>query len=169
MSIIYRRLKPGESGLYREIRLECLKNHPESFGSSYQAQSVLPWLAFEGFIEEQTADRFVTGAFDEDKLIGICAFNRESKEKLRHQGDIIQVYVKPVYKGQRVGYSLLSTTISDIFEQTSVEQLAITVTTANPAANKLYEQLGFREFAIHPRYLKVAGKYYDLRMMLLLK
>lgn len=167
MSIIYRRLKPKETGIYREIRLECLKSHSESFGSSYEVQAALPRLAYEDYIQQQTTDKFVMGAFDGDHLIGICSFSQESKEKLRHQGDLIQVYVKPAYKGQKVGYNLLCTIISEIFDRTTIEQLVITVTTANIAANKLYRQLGFKEFAVRPRYLKVANQYYDLSMMML--
>ena len=94
MDIIYRRLKPTESLIYRELRLECLKNHPESFGSSYESQATLSQLAYEKFIKESNPQQFVVGAFAQDQLIGICAFAQELKTKRAHEGTIIQVYVK---------------------------------------------------------------------------
>ena len=74
MNISYRKLRSIDSEKYREIRLESLKLHPESFGSGYEEQSVLPKLKFEKSLEEPIDDRFVLGAFDDRGLIGICAF-----------------------------------------------------------------------------------------------
>jgi hypothetical protein len=61
MNISYRKLAPDESKQYREIRLESLRLHPESFDSGYEEQSKLPKLKFEKAIEEPGIDRFVWG------------------------------------------------------------------------------------------------------------
>ena len=42
MSITYRRLLAADSKRYREIRVESLKNHPETFGSGYEQQEKMP-------------------------------------------------------------------------------------------------------------------------------
>lgn len=165
--MVYRKIQAGESLLYREIRLECLKKHPESFGSSYETQAALPQLAFEQFIEQQTPGKFIVGAFDQDKLIGIGGFSQETKPKLAHQGTVVQVYVQSGFRGQKIGYHLLLTTLKEAFAIPAIEQIIISVFTTNASAYKLYTHLGFKEFALHKRYLKVNDHYHDLRLMMI--
>ena len=96
MKISYRKLGSAETRQYREIRLESLKLHPESFGSTFEEQSKLPKLMFEKALEQPVDDRFVIGAFDQKVLIGICGFipsaeNLPSGSSYR-PGDIITTF-----------------------------------------------------------------------------
>lgn len=165
MDINYRKLKPSESLIYRALRLECLKNHPESFGSSYETQATLPQLAYEKFIKESNPQQFVVGAFDQEQLIGICAFAQEFKTKRTHEGTIIQVYVKSGYRGRQVGRHMLAYIIGKAFALPKIEQLNISVSTQNKNALKLYQQLGFEEFGVHKNYLKYGEQYFDVSFL----
>lgn len=147
--------------------MECLKKHSESFGSSYETQAALPPLAFEQFIEQQTPGKFIVGAFDQDKLVGIGGFSQETKAKLAHQGTIIQVYVQSGFRGQKIGDHLLLATLREAFAMLAIEQIIISVFTTNAGAYKLYTHLGFKEFALHKRDLKVNDHYHDLRLMMI--
>ena len=74
MKISYRKLTANDAVQYRAIRLESLKAHPESFGSTYAEQSRLPKLMFEKALEQPVDARFVIGAFEHDDRPGICDF-----------------------------------------------------------------------------------------------
>jgi len=169
MNIHYRKLLPTDSKQYREVRLDALKNFPENFGSSYEEESAIPKLAFEINVEQGANDKFIVGAFDSETLIGICGFAQESRIKIKHRGLIIQMYIKPQYQGQKLGLQLLQTTIDEAFKIPDIQQLVLGVITTNEGAKKLYEQAGFKEFGIHPGYLKVNSRYYDERLMVLFR
>ena len=167
MNIHYRKLLPADSKSYREIRLDALQRFPENFGSSYEAESLKPKLAFEIVIEQQTGNNFIIGAFDGDKLIGICGFAQENGPKIQHRGLIIQMYIQPDYQGKKLGQQLLQATIGAAFKIPEVEQLALGVISHNRSAAKIYEQAGFTEFGMQPHYIKIGDKYLHQRLMLL--
>ena len=167
MEIHFRKLLPSETKQYREIRLESLKLFPENFGSSYETEAAKPKLAFEINIELKNDKAFIVGAFEGEKLSGICGFVQETNEKTRHRGLIIQMYVQPAYQGKKLGLQLLQATIQEAFKIPEVEQIALGVMTTNLSAIKIYEQAGFKEFGIHPGYSKIGDKYLDERLMVL--
>ncbi len=58
-----RRLNPEDAVLYKALRLEALQNHPEAFGSDYEAEKDRPVDQYATrFQSEQTA---TFGAFHE--------------------------------------------------------------------------------------------------------
>ena len=167
MQIQYRKLLPVDLKQYRQVRLEALKNYPASFGSSYEEESASPKLGFEANIEQQLNSKFIIGAFDGEKLIGICGFAQETRVKVKHRGLIIQMYIQPQYQGKKLGLQLLQTTIHEAFKLPDLEQIVLGVITTNESAKKIYEQAGFKEFGTHPHYLKIGDKYFDERLMVL--
>jgi ribosomal protein S18 acetylase RimI-like enzyme len=149
MKISYRKLASADSTQYREIRLESLKLHPESFGSTFEEQSKLPKLMFEKALEQPTDDRFVVGAFDRQALIGICGFipfALDNKRQLRNTGAIIQMYVKPAYRGRKIGLSLVKAAIDEAFNLAAIEQIVLGVKAGNMSAIRVYEQAGFQTY-----------------------
>jgi RimJ/RimL family protein N-acetyltransferase len=167
MNIHYRKLLPADSKQYRDVRLDALQKFPENFGSNYETESAKPKLAFEIAIEQQADNNFIIGAFDGEKLIGICGFAQETGPKIRHRGLIIQMYIRPQYQGKGLGFKLLQTTVDEAFKIPEVEQLALGVISHNVNAAKIYERAGFKEFGMQPNYLKIGDKYLHQRLMLL--
>ena len=105
MNITYRRLQPADVKQYREVRLQCLKQFPENFGATYETEAAKPKLYFENHIEEQPQDKWMVGAFDGEKLVGLCGFIQDPGVKERHKGTIIQMYVLSEYHGARIRLS----------------------------------------------------------------
>ncbi len=167
MNIIYRRLTKVDTKEYRAIRLECLKNYPLNFGSDFEEENEKPKLGYEEFIEQQSPDKFIIGAFDNEKLIGICGFFRELKRKNRHIGLIIQMHVKPEYANKGIGFNLLRAMAEEAFKLEGIEQLTLGVVSTNISANKIYEKLGFREYGVHKNHFKEGDTYFDQRFMVL--
>jgi ribosomal protein S18 acetylase RimI-like enzyme len=146
MKISYRKLESADAGLYRAIRLESLKLHPDSFGSSYEEQRKLPKLMFEKALESPVDARFVMGAYDQGELIGICGFVplvADDYQALRPAGTLIQMYVKPAYRGRKIGLGLVKALMHEAFSLPNIEQVVLEVKEGNMGAIRVYEQAGF--------------------------
>ena len=109
------------------------------------------------------------GAFESEKLFGICGFIQELGPKVKHRGLIMQMYVQPEYQGKKLGLQLLQATIAEAFRIPTVEQIVLGVITNNLNAIKIYEQAGFKEFGLHPNYLKIGDRYFDEKLMVLFR
>lgn len=150
-TISYRKLAAADAGLYREIRLESLRLHPESFGSGYEAQRKLPKLMFERALEAPVDNRFLWGAFDGPRLIGICGYipfvmGDLDTPDLRNTGTIIQMYVQAAYRGQKIGLALVHAVVREVFENTDMAQIILGVMRENARAIRVYEQAGFQVY-----------------------
>jgi RimJ/RimL family protein N-acetyltransferase len=169
MSIIIRKLQPGESAIYREIRLSCLKNAAQYFGSTYEEEVLNPKFAFETFIENGSPDHVMFGAFDKQRLVGITGFNRMTRQRAMHRGEIVQVYVDSNFRGQHLGEELIKYALQYAFALDGIEQVQLSVIASNQTAISLYEKLGFSTFGLQPRYFKVGDTYLDQQFMQLFK
>jgi len=169
MDIIIRKLQPHESTIYREARLACLKKVPEYFGSTYEEEVLNPKFMFETFIENDSPDHVMFGAFDNARLIGITGFNRMARKRASHRGELVQVYVDPNYRGQNIGEKLLRRVLEYGFTLDGIEQIQLSVIANNRTALRLYEKLGFKTFGVQPRYFKAGDTYMDQQFMQLFK
>jgi ribosomal protein S18 acetylase RimI-like enzyme len=164
MPIIIRKLLPHEAGIYREIRLDCLKNSPEYFGSTYEEELRIPKLKFEGYIEQASPDHFIYGVLNDEKLIGLAGFDRMERQRARHRGEVIHMYVDSNHRGQNMGERLLRALLEE-----GIEQAQLSVIAGNQRAIKLYEKVGFRTYGVQPAYFKVGKQYLDQQFMQLFK
>jgi len=149
MNLSYRKLAADEAPQYREIRLECLQAYPDNFGSTFEEQSKLPKLMFEKVLEKQEDDKFVTGVFDQDKLIGICGFLPFIPHSDQIPSDtavLIQVYVRQKYSGNRIGLGLIQATVTEGFNASAVDKIILEVKADNTSAIRVYEQAGFQTY-----------------------
>ena len=111
MNLTYQKLTEIDSIAYREMRLESLKLHPISFGTTYEEQKKLPKLRFQKTLEDPRSTKFLIGAFDQGDLIGICGFVPfllDENIQLNKVGTIVQMYVKASHRGQKVGLNLIN-------------------------------------------------------------
>lgn len=167
MSVVIRQLEKKDSSIYRRIRLECLQTFPDNFGSTFEEENRINPLKFESYLLEESEDNFMFGAFNENELIGICGFAREARNKTRHRGEIVQMYVNPMFAGQGIGNKLLKAVIQKAFENGEIEQIILSVVEENSSANKAYEKIGFVEYGRLQNYFKQGGRYWNQRFMVL--
>lgn len=168
VEIVYRLLANDDLDKYREIRLRSLKEFPDYFGSTYE-EEVKPgsmWLA--GAIKGTDPDNFVFGAFaHNDQLIGICGFIRQTRVKTRHRGDLIQLFVDPLFSGKGVGRKLMNLVIEKAFENDEIELITLGVVNINEHAIKMYRQAGFVEYGKMENYFKYGDKYFTQLLFVL--
>lgn len=166
--MIIRRLIAKDALCYWKARNAGLKEFPEAFNSSYEEGLALPPEVLAKRFGGADSDDFVLGAFGSSyELAGSVGFQREVREKNRHRGTLIGMYVTPPFRGHGLGKKLALTLIEQARAIEGLEQINLTVTHSNENARRLYLQLGFVPFGIEPRAIKVDGVYYDKEYMAL--
>ena len=73
-----RNIRRDEADQYWSLRLEALKNHPESFGASYELSVQLPMSEVQDRIHTEPDD-YILGAYTaEGILAGMMGFKRDT-------------------------------------------------------------------------------------------
>lgn len=154
-------LLESDAEIYQKLRLNGLKNDPEAFGSTYDREA---HFSIETIIDriKPNDDKFVLGAFTEqDELVGIVSFVRESNLKTVHKGNIYGMYVSQEVRGRGIGKLLILELINKAKDCKGLEQLNLAVVSTNGAAKNLYQSIGFETYGIERNALKYNDQYYD--------
>lgn len=167
--IIYRKLELDEIEQYHKIRLECLKNYPENFGTLFEEEEASTSFKFDNIIAQKNSTDFLVGAFKDNELIGICGFIQEKRHKTKHIGEISGMYVKQEYSGRSIGSGLLKFTIENAFENSFLEQIILAVADKNKNAQSLYLKHNFKIYGRLENYFKYQDEYETQIFMVLTK
>lgn len=163
-----RMLISEDAEVYRGLRLQSLRLHPEAYLSSYESEKKLSIVTTRIRLEP-SENNFTLGAFDgEEKLVGIVTFFRESRPKIDHKANVYSVYVDSDVRKQGVGRRLMVELIARARLLPGLEILNLTVTSNNVAAKRLYESLGFICYGTEPKAMKLGDEYLDEDLMILL-
>ena len=151
-----RLLTPGDAASYRAIRLAGLKDTPEAFGSTFEAEAAKP------LADRLTASQ-IFGAFRGSALLGVAGFAAREGAKEAHKGLLWGMYVRPEARGSGVAHRLVEAVVD--FARPLVELIQLSVVVGNERARRLYARHGFVEYGIEKNSLKFGGKYYDEILM----
>ena len=165
-----RELTGDDGDDFRHLRLRALKEHPDAFGSSYEAESAAPVEAAAERLRlnAESQDSFTLGAYRGRDLVGMVGFYQESREKTRHRGNIWGMYVPSEEQGKGTGRALLARALELAGALPGLEQVELQVVTRNTRAMGLYASFGFERYGTEPRALFVDGEYLDEEHMVLL-
>jgi RimJ/RimL family protein N-acetyltransferase len=144
--VTVRRMRPGEEGLYRAMRLRALQLNPRVFGSTYAETLATAVLPFERFIATDDEENPMFGAFTRGELGGMCGLHRETRERGRHRAELVHMYVAPWLQGQGVGAELVATAVRYGLDRIGLRQIVLGVIAENAPAVRLYRRSGFREY-----------------------
>lgn len=165
-----RTLGANDKALYRRARLECLFTFPDRFGSTYEEESRKQELFFETLLGNNSNDHFMLGAFDGENCIGLCGFIRENRNRTRHRGELVQMYVHPQYQGKGIAGRLIQYTIEKAFATEGIEQIVLSAVADNNRAVSLYQRYGFAVYGRAANYFrKEDGSFIDQVFMILYK
>lgn len=154
---VVRPLEAHEAAAYRALRLESLLLRPEFFGSTYAESVATPVLPFERFIRDQDSDHVMFGAFIDGKLCGICGFQREKRERARHRGELVHLYVAPPFARRGIGARLIAAVLDHAINELALLQVLLSVAGDNTAAISAYHSAGFREYGWLEQYFYSKG------------
>ena len=155
MSFTVRPLRADEPELYREIRLEALRLHPEAFGASHDDEAAQPL----SFFEQRLTSSTIFGGFRGEEILGTAGFMPESAAKRAHKSHLWGMYVRHAARGTGLSRLLLEAVLE--FAQSRAELIQLSVVSGNVAARRLYASLGFEPYGIEEHALKVEGRYLD--------
>jgi ribosomal protein S18 acetylase RimI-like enzyme len=151
-----RELRQHEAEAYVELRRQALMDTPLAFASS----PVDDFVSSTTTVKEELrrAPEFVIiGAFDGD-LIGTVGLYRGRHVKASHKAHLWGMYVKPSHRQQRVGSQLLDAALIHAKMLPGVRWVHLSVTSAAPAAQRIYERAGFRVWGTEPEALCHDGR-----------
>lgn len=149
----------ADAALFREIRLEALRDNPEAFGSTFEAENAQPLTWFSDRLGRSN----LFGAFHGSELVGIAGLVIGEGRKEAHKGLLVGMYVRPGSRKSGVGHLLVETIIE--FARERVELIQLAVVSDNQRARRLYAGLGFLEYGIEKKALKQDGRYFDEVLM----
>jgi ribosomal protein S18 acetylase RimI-like enzyme len=189
-----RLLTEADAAAYRALRLRALREDPVAYITTHAEEAARP---LEATIERLRAgaasgESLTLGAFDtpdgtligaaddpggtlagavdtpDGALVGNVTLVRSPREKLRHKGTIVAMYVAPEVRRRGVGRALLLGIIARARQIALLEQLHLGVVSGNLAARALYRSVGFVVYGVEPAAIKHAGEAHDEDLMVLL-
>ena len=154
-----RLLAPADAGMFRDVRLEALRQNPEAFASTFEREKNKPLSWFQ----ERFSQADIFGAFIEDELLGMVGFRAQDGSKTKHKAVLWGMYVRAIARNFGLGRRLVDAVVKHASER--VEQLQLAVVGENQAAYRFYKNLGFVEYGRETKALKQDGRYYDEILM----
>jgi ribosomal protein S18 acetylase RimI-like enzyme len=159
MTLAVRQLQAAEPELYREIRLEALRLHPEAFGASFEDEAARPLTDFA----QRLTTNAIFGGFVGQALMGTAGFMPEVGVKRMHKAHLWGVYVGQAARGSGLARLLVDAVLDHA--RSRVELIQLTVRSDNHDAQRLYTAAGFKPYGLEMHSLKVEGRYLDEVLM----
>ena len=154
-------MRQDDLPLFRPLRLEALRRHPEAFGSAFEEEQGGDLASLIGAPPNVTLGGFVAGA-----LVGSAGLVVSARLKQRHKGHIVGVYVDPAWRRSGLARGLLHALIHQARAQ-GLMVLTLSVTVGNPEARRLYLRVGFTVYGVEPLSLRVGQAFLDEELMVL--
>jgi len=157
---------PEDATFVRELRLEALASHPESFAADYastEAESVEVWT--ERIVSYNLDSQgVICVAATGNQVIGMSGLFRGNRPKTRHSGTIWGVYVQADWRGLHLAEALLEECIGWAKAQGLVI-VKLAVITTNAPAIRCYTHCGFTAYGIDPKVICNNDIFYDELLM----
>ncbi|HEY6171850.1 MAG TPA: N-acetyltransferase [Candidatus Kapabacteria bacterium] len=168
MSYTIRKILVSDIDEFYRLRLEGLEQFSPAF---WETPDELTSKGVKSQLErlraiEDSKDAFIIGAFEEEKLVGICGCRREDGAKGYHRATIWGMYVDSSKQGSGIGGATLDMAIEEAQKLGGLESLFLMVAANNLPALGLYHSRGFRAYGIEPMSLKDKGAFVAEFMMI---
>jgi ribosomal protein S18 acetylase RimI-like enzyme len=152
-----RPLSPSDATAYRALMLEAYEREPDAFTSTPSERAALPMAWWEKRLGAKD-DAAAFGAFDGKALVGAIVLERGEREKVRHKGHVVGMYVVEAARGRGLGAALMAAAMASAKAQ-HLRVVTLTVSDGNATAQALYERFGFRAFGTEPEAIRVGDRY----------
>lgn len=129
---------------YKAIRLESLRDSPDSFGSTYEREIAFTEKQWKSRLrsKKDNVNSILWVAAAEKDLIGLLSMVLNLSNPGR--ASLYQMWVGPAYRKIGVGTALLNLAMDEA-THLSVDSIYLSVTTSNTDAISIYSKKGFAE------------------------
>jgi RimJ/RimL family protein N-acetyltransferase len=164
MTHAIRALADADAAAFRRVRLDALRLHPDAFGSAYEDEVMLDeWQ----FAERLAAPGFTRyGGFAQHDLVGLAGLQLRTGAKERHKARLFSMYVAAPHRGSGLAQGLVQAVI-DGARDAGALLLQLSVAAHNEPARRLYRRMGFTEYGVERRSLRVGDRFHDEALMAL--
>ena len=107
--------------------------------------------------DDNAPESIILGAFG-PALVGTVGMHRERHTKKSHKVHLWGMYVAPDHRRQGVGSELLRAALDHARRLPDVRWVQLSVSSAAPAAQRLYERTGFQIWGTEPDALRHDGR-----------
>jgi ribosomal protein S18 acetylase RimI-like enzyme len=157
--VVIRRLGAADVDLFRELRLESLREAPTAFMTDHADEARMPRDEFIARLERE----LVLGAERSRRLVGIVGLQWQDGPKHAHRGSVWGLYVVPDCRRNGISRQLMEALEAEAAKD--LEVLDLEVVHDNEPARRLYQQLGYTVYGIQRKALKIEGAYHDRLLM----
>lgn len=158
-----RRLTPEDAPQFVALRHLGLERHPEAFATGAEAWRDPSPEAVAATLGSADApwDRFVLGAFEEDRLVGLLGFKREPRASVRHKGSLWGFVVHPDHRRRGHGGALVRAAVEELRRAPGLEYVRLVVTLVDEDALRIFLAHGFVQYATERGGIRAGGRTFD--------
>ncbi len=164
MNEAIRLLNINDSEGFRTLRLNSLKEDPDSWLATYDEEKDLPNISFANKIQFAYSSPIFGfyGYFEANKLLAYAQLSSSYWNKKKHIVTLYDVCVSKDARRKAVGTRLINFIIEKAKTVPYIEQIQLRVNSRNPGAISFYEKLGFIKTAVFPESVKeIDGTYQE--------
>lgn len=144
---------------FRQLRLKALHDHPEAFSADYQAHLEGSDAFWKRYLDnDENASLYL--AFHGSDLIGMTSVRLGSSPKIRHNAEILGVYLLPEWRGMGIASALINA-CCDWAKSSGAVVARLGVTAVDEPAIRCYKRCGFVITGRVPRGIRINGVYLD--------
>jgi hypothetical protein len=157
-----RKLLSADYEKFYAMRMKMLESSSENYTAGLSdwknasKEQIVSYL-HEG---EGASENFVLGAFKED-LIGMVGFRRETREAVRHKGSTWGLFEDPGFKHLKIEEALLRGVIEIVKGYPDFEYVRTVQNASNLNKLEAFSNLGFKQYGLEERSMRVGDKYFD--------
>ncbi len=161
--MMIRKLNTKDYDEFCRIRLESLKTYEIAFSSMPEFFINAPKEMKLKLLEDSENDssNFIMGYFQDEKLLGIIGFRRETRESVSHKGSMWGFVVDSDFQGKGIGKKLIMSFVDQLEKDKNIKYVRLMVATACERAIKLFMSSGFIQYGIETESISDGKNFYD--------
>ncbi len=141
MNISIIKLTPNDWQQYKDIRLECLKEEPQAFNSTFEECMKYPDIYWKQKLENP--QDIYAFAKSEDSIVGLMNITIGEKDEPTDVATLHGAFVKKDFRGVGIGRLLLDFLLDEIKNNKEIKVVKLWVKESQTAAINLYKSVGF--------------------------
>lgn len=162
-----RTLNIDDLDAFIQIREDSLRIDPRSFGAD--SNKPLDRAITAKRMRKKNDEDFILAYFEENEILGMVGFLRETGQKFRHKGHVWGVFVYPDHRRKGIANQLMLTLIDKARKIEGLQKINLSANRTSVASMELYDKLGFKAYGTERNAAQYEGEsldevYMDLKL-----